>query len=227
MKKTVFITGTDTGAGKTLLAGLLLLHLRSQGVKALAMKPFCCGSRSDVRFLNSLQSNELRLEEMNPFYFTEPVAPAVAAQQNGIHVTIPEALNAINAVKKRCEWLIVEGAGGLLVPVNEVDTIENLALKLKPLVLVAARNRLGAINQVLLTFYRLKQSGFRQIKVILMGTRVQNMASETNERMIKLYIGNENVMSIDYLGPQAKLPRNCNICVKKMKITLAAAIGGM
>ena len=77
--KILFITGTDTGAGKTVLTALLLAHLRSQGVNALAMKPVCTGPRSDVRLLQSLQRGELSDDEMNPFWYQTPVAPIVAA----------------------------------------------------------------------------------------------------------------------------------------------------
>ena len=75
--KILFITGTDTGAGKTTLTALLLAHLRSQGLTALAMKPVCTGPRSDVRLLQSLQRGELSDDEMNPFWYQMPVAPAI------------------------------------------------------------------------------------------------------------------------------------------------------
>ena len=80
--KIIFITGTDTGVGKTLLTALLLHHLRQTGVHALAMKPFCSGGRADVRLLQSLQRGELSDAEMNPFYFAEPIAPFVAAKKH-------------------------------------------------------------------------------------------------------------------------------------------------
>src|SRR5258705_9807549 len=80
--KIIFVTGTDTGVGKTLLTGLLLHHLRTEGCHALAMKPFCSGGRGDVEFLHALQDGELSEREINPFYFHEPVAPLLAARKN-------------------------------------------------------------------------------------------------------------------------------------------------
>ena len=77
----IFITGTDTGVGKTLLTGLLLHHLRQSGCHALAMKPFCSGSRADAEFLHAVQDGELTLDEINPFFFAEPLAPLVAARE--------------------------------------------------------------------------------------------------------------------------------------------------
>src|SRR5882672_6525542 len=79
--KILFITGTDTGVGKTLITALLLERLRSRGAHALAIKPFCSGSRQDVALLQSLQPHELSDEVMNPFYFHEPLAPLIAARR--------------------------------------------------------------------------------------------------------------------------------------------------
>ena len=71
------ISGTDTGVGKTVLAGFLVFYLRRTGVDAVALKPFCSGSRADARHLRSMQDNVLTLDEINPFYFRQPVAPLV------------------------------------------------------------------------------------------------------------------------------------------------------
>ena len=79
MGKIIFVTGTDTGVGKTLLTALLLQHLRAHGQSALAIKPFCSGGREDAELLHSLQENELTLDEMNPFHFKKPLAPYLAA----------------------------------------------------------------------------------------------------------------------------------------------------
>src|SRR5579859_28442 len=79
----IFVTGTDTGVGKTVLMGLLLAHLRRRGAAAFALKPFCSGSRRDVQLLHALQNRELQAGEINPFYFPEPVAPVASARQPG------------------------------------------------------------------------------------------------------------------------------------------------
>ena len=91
----VFITGTDTGVGKTLLTAMLLAHLRDCGVNALAMKPFCSGGTTDLHVLNEIQGNELTNAEINPFYFTEPVAPLVAARKHRQKIKLPDAAREI------------------------------------------------------------------------------------------------------------------------------------
>ena len=82
MSRVVFVTGTNTGAGKTILTALLLAHLRSNGVHALAMKPVETGGRRDARLLHALQRDEVSLEEVNPFWFREPLAPSIAARRS-------------------------------------------------------------------------------------------------------------------------------------------------
>src|SRR5262249_51966743 len=141
----IFITGTDTGVGKTLLTGLLVCHLRASGCHALAMKPFCSGGRADVDFLRVAQDRELTADEINPFYFREPIAPLVAARKRHIKIRLPDVLRAISDILARCECLLIEGSGGLLVPLGEGYTVADLISKLNCEVIVVSRNRLGTI----------------------------------------------------------------------------------
>jgi len=134
----IFITGTDTGVGKTLLTALLLSHLRQQGCRALAMKPFCSGSEvglTDVDILYRFQDHELATHEINPFFFPEPLAPLVAARRHRLRITLDDVLERIRAVinqrlvpiqnpkskvqNSQNSVLLIEGAGGLLAPLGE------------------------------------------------------------------------------------------------------------
>src|ERR1035441_550009 len=119
MSRIIFITGTDTGVGKTLLTGLLLHHLRQSGCHALATKPFCCGSRADVEFLCAVQERELTLDEINPFFFEKPLAPLAAAREEHVAIRLPEVLRRVSDLAKRCECLLIEGIGGGMVPLVE------------------------------------------------------------------------------------------------------------
>src|SRR5262245_16194667 len=116
VRRTIFVTGTDTGVGKTVFAASLLHHLREQKVPALAMKPFCSGSRNDVKLLQRFQPGELTEEEVNPFYFPDAVAPLVSARRHRRKVRLSDALRRIWDAQRKCDVLIVEGSGGLLVP---------------------------------------------------------------------------------------------------------------
>src|SRR5437879_626160 len=121
--RTVFITGTDTGVGKTLVTSLLLHHLKQSGCHALALKPFCTGSRTDAETLHGLQDGKLSIEQINPFYFPEAVTPLVAAREHRRRITLGKALDHIWQMQKllrlslsaaRNPTILIEGAGGLL-----------------------------------------------------------------------------------------------------------------
>jgi len=175
----IFITGTDTGVGKTLLTALLLTHLRQTGHLALALKPFCSGSRADPKLLHSLQfpgaskvknqkskiKNPFSLDQINPFYFPESVAPLVAAREHHHRITLQDALDHLARIVSSINpvgTLLIEGAGGLLAPLGEnfnlldvITHVINPASFIKPpasvQVLLVARNQLGTINHTLLT----------------------------------------------------------------------------
>ena len=111
MSRIIFVTGTDTGVGKTLLTASLLFHLRQAGVNALAMKPFCSGGTADVDLIQAIQGGDPPRNEVNPFYFAEPVAPLFSARKQQKNIRLMDVLAAIKRMRKRCERLIVEGAG--------------------------------------------------------------------------------------------------------------------
>ncbi len=204
-KKIIFITGTDTGVGKTLLTALLLHHLRHNGVRALAMKPFCSGGRADVRLLQSLQRGELSDAEVNPFYFKEPIAPLVAAQKNGRIIRLNQVIARINRVAKKCDCLLVEGSGGLLVPLGKKYTVADLIGELDCRVIVVARNRLGTINHILLTISALQaidKSG-PEVAVALMAAATPDLASFTNHQALSDLLKPIKVVKIPYVGEKA------------------------
>ena len=148
--KPIFITGTDTGVGKTVFTAHLLHYLRSNGHNALALKPFCSGGREDARLLQSLQTG-LTLDEINPFHYRKALAPGLAAPKDRKKVTLKSVVDQIFLQKNRCETLLVEGAGGLMVPLGKGFLVADLIVKLEAAVVVVARNKLGAINHILLT----------------------------------------------------------------------------
>ena len=128
LARLVFVTGTDTGVGKTLVTALLLHHLRQRGCHALAMKPFCSGGTQDVDLLHRLQQGELSRREINPFYFAEPVAPLVAARRRRRRISAGDVLRRIRAVQRRCGCLLIEGAGGLMAPLGAGDDRDAVAV---------------------------------------------------------------------------------------------------
>jgi dethiobiotin synthetase len=217
----IFITGTDTGVGKTLLTGLLLHHLRQSGCHALAMKPFCSGSRADAELLHAVQDGELTLDEINPFFFAEPLAPLVAARRHQCSIRVPEVLGRITRVASRCECLVIEGIGGVLVPLGKGFTVLDLVAKLGCETIVVARNQLGTINHTLLTIRALQAAGVDRLKTVLMSSSEADSSTSSNNRMLSELLAPVLVFKLPYLGPNPSRLGCLEASQKKVKKTLA------
>ena len=219
--KIIFITGTDTGVGKTIFTGLLVYHLRANHVHALAMKPFCSGGRADVRLLRAMQDAELTEEEINPFYFPEPVAPLISARQRKRLISLGQVVRQIKKIAARCECLLIEGSGGLLVPLGEKFLVSDLIRRLNCDVIVVARNQLGTINHTLLTVNALKRFCVKNIAVALVGTSKKDASVEKNGEVLREFLGGVKVVEVKFLGKNANKIGVLKKRVRKMKKTLA------
>ena len=187
MSRVVFVTGTNTGAGKTILTALLLAHLRSKGVHAVAMKPVETGGRRDARLLHALQRDEVSLEEVNPFWFREPLAPSIAARRTGRCLVPQEFLNNVRTLRGRCDLLLIEGAGGLLSPLAKNWSGLDLIKAMKAEVVVATRNELGVINHARLTVDRLCLGNILPRSLVLMGGGTSVVCRENVKELGKNY----------------------------------------
>ena len=223
--KIIFVTGTDTGVGKTIFTGLLVHHLRANGVHALAMKPFCSGGRADVRLLRAMQDAALTEEEINPFYFPEPIAPLISARQRKRRIPLGEVVQRIKKIAARCECLLIEGSGGLLVPLGEKYLVSDLIERLGCEVIVVARNQLGTINHTLLTVNALKRFGVKNIAVVLMGTRKKDASVEKNGEVLREFLKGMKVEELGFLGKNANKIEVLKKSVRKLKKTLAGFCG--
>lgn len=221
----VFITGTDTGVGKTLLTGMMLWHLRNSGIHALAMKPFCSGGRDDVCLLQALQPGELTVEEMNPYCFAEPVAPWTVLRREGRIIRSADVLRRIRAIAARCECLLVEGSGGLLVPLSRKLFVADLIRHLECETIVVARNRLGTINHTLLTVALLKQIRAKSMRVALMGIHSPDPSAATNRQVLEELLAPVPVHEIAYFGSRAFDADAVKKNSKRIKKTLARMAG--
>jgi len=216
-----FITGTDTGAGKTLFTALLLAHLRATGHRALAIKPVCTGPRDDVRLLQSLQPGELTDAEMNPFHFRKPAAPLVANQ--GRAVSPAAIVPAVSKISQKCDILLVEGAGGLLVPLGGKATWEDVLGRLQCPVWLVANNRLGAINHTLLSAQRLQSGGETLAGVVLMNAQrraAQAKAVPENKAVLADFLRKTPLFEVPFLGSGIANGAGILRGRKKMKKTL-------
>ncbi len=210
----IFVTGTDTGVGKTLLTALLLHHLRSSGVPSLALKPFCSGTRADVSLLRMLQDRDLTAGEINPLYFAAPVAPLVAARRRQRAIRAGEVLPHIQTVaarlaatarlksnhresNTRSAVLLIEGAGGLLAPLGEGLSARELIARLHCDTLIVAPNRLGTINHTLLSVQALQHGTLG--------------SSKARKRLSRRRPGPLKVVLMDQPSPDSSCSSNASI----------------
>jgi dethiobiotin synthetase len=151
-----FVTGTDTGVGKTLISCALLHGFAAQGKRVAGMKPVAAGCNADgqnedVLQLRAAGNVELGYGQINPYCFVPAIAPHLAAQRAGVIVHFSRIAASYHDLAAQAEVVIVEGAGGLLVPLNAQQDSADLMLELGLPVILVAGMRLGCLNHALLT----------------------------------------------------------------------------
>ena len=185
----IFITGTDTGVGKTLVACGLAALLKESGYRVGVMKPAETGCEEkdgklfpqDAHYLKEAAGCVEPLERICPYSLRAPLAPGVAAEREGVKIDIDRIAKLYTEISSAHDITIVEGAGGLLVPILPHYTYADLAKLLKLPVLVVAANRLGAINHLLLTLEHASCRGLRVLGYILNQVASdKSLAAETN-----------------------------------------------
>ena len=194
-----FITRTDTGVGKTVLAALLTRHLRAQGVRVAALKPICSGDRDDARALRLAAGKVLALDEVNPWHFHAPLAPLLAARLERKRVRLREVVAHIRRVGRRFGVVMVEGAGGLLSPLGEGFDSRDLIAALCAKPIVVCPNRLGAVNQALLVLNALPRAVAARAPVVLVSPRKSDSASRTNPKLLAEILGAQRVRVLPWL----------------------------
>lgn len=222
--KIVFITGTDTGVGKTVFTAAFLAYLRSLKQRAWALKPFCSGTRADVLLLDELQDHELALETVNPVYFPEPVAPLVAARKRRRKLDIRSVVAGIEALRSRCDWLLIEGCGGVLVPLSETHSVLDFIAELGSPVIVVGKNKLGVINHAVLTVQALEGAGIPLVGVVLMEPARRDLATKTNQKLLAEMVKPVTVFSFRHLGRYPKRARTFKNSLAKLKKSLAPVV---
>ena len=205
MKPTYFITGTDTGVGKTVLTTLLANFLRARGVKVAALKPICSGNRDDAVLLYDALECALKLEEINPWHFRAAIAPALAAKLEKKSVTRAQVLTHIRATQKNFDVTLVEGAGGLLSPLGKDFNSRDLITDLRATPIVVAQNKLGVVNHILLTLEALPKNLRAKTKVVLMSPPKPDAATKSNAKLLEQFLAPEKIFALPWLGKKFQL----------------------
>lgn len=212
--KIIFVTGSDTGVGKTVLAALLTRHLRASGCRVAGLKPICSGGRGDARALRQAAGNVLALDEVNPWHFRAPLAPLLAARKEGRRVRLREVVAQIRRLAGSFEVIVVEGAGGLLSPLGEDFDSRALlrALRARPIVVCA--NRLGAVNQALLVLDALPLPFAARADVVLSVAEADSSRA-ANVRLLGELIGADRVHELPSVGgAQLAAARLCSVLAR-------------
>jgi dethiobiotin synthetase len=205
-RKIFFVTGTDTGVGKTVLTVLLVKFLCVRDFNVAGIKPICSGDRGDAKKIFAAMNGALFLDEINAWHFRTPVAPLLAARRQGKKVKLPQVLAHVRDVQKRFEILLVEGAGGLLSPLGENFDSRDLILALRATPIIVAQNKIGVVNQILLTLEALPKNLQARALVVLMSPRKPDAATKSNARLLAQFFAAKRIFTLPWMGGNFSAP---------------------
>jgi dethiobiotin synthetase len=211
MNKGLFVTGTDTGVGKTLVAAGIAHLLRSWKVNVGVMKPIATGDRSDAQSLikaawpDQAQKKTEALDQVNPLFFKAPLAPTISASLERRELDLDAVYRAYWYLQKKYDVLVVEGIGGVKVPLGESTYVSDLIQALRLPALVVSRATLGTINHSLLTIESLERKKVDIMGVLLSGGKGRTLAEETCEETLQ---DHTTTQVLGHLGFNARYPKD-------------------
>jgi dethiobiotin synthetase len=208
MKQAFFVTGTDTGVGKTHVACKLIADYVVQGYKVVGMKPVAAGCElvagtwvnEDVLKLEAVSNVQAPRELTNPYSFNEAIAPHIAAENMGIKMDIHFIQQAFKKLVDMADIVIVEGAGGFLVPLNERETIADLVTILDIPIILVVGMKLGCINHSLLTVEAIKSRNLHLHGWVANQVEPNMPRLEENEASLIARIKQPKLFSLGYLS---------------------------
>ncbi len=190
--KGVFITATDTGVGKTYIASLITGWLSSEmDLEVGVFKPFLTGSRRDALLLMKAAGIPITLKNLsrvNPCFLKHPLAPFVSAKLENRRININKVIKVFEKNCLKWDFVVVEGAGGLLVPIKRDKFMIDLIKIFNLPVIVVARPSLGTINHTLLSIEALRNRGIKRIAVVVNNYKGRNLAEKTNVPVLKFFL---------------------------------------
>jgi len=197
-----FVTGTDTEVGKTLVVGALILKLQSMGLKTIGYKPVVAGMREvegvlvneDIETLLMVSRREfpeLKASDICPYFLKDAAAPHLVAPKEGVTLDMAVMTQQYKYVKNTADVVVVEGAGGFLVPINEHLTLGDFAQEIQLPVILVVDIKLGCINHALLTAEAIKQKGLRLYAWVANSTQPENEYTHPNIETLQTHLLNK------------------------------------
>lgn len=185
----LFITGTDTGVGKTVVAAGLAAAMIRRGIDAGVMKPIATGGirrreglvSEDAEFLAQATDSPDPLNLINPVIYAEPLAPSVAARRAGVPLDMDAVWRSLRLLRSRHKVMIVEGIGGLLVPLSKGYRVADMAAEFALPLVIVTRPNLGTLNHTLLTVEAARSRNLRIAGIVINGLDAEQatVAEET------------------------------------------------
>ncbi len=181
----LFITGTNTGVGKTYVSSLICKALAKRGDRVAPYKPIVCGDRDDPeRLLAASGRKDLTLDQVNPLHFKSPVAPMAAAMIENREIDVDALVRQARALEADADHVIVEGVGGWEVPISADLSMADFAAKLDYPVIVVVDNKLGALNHTILTVRSVEIFELSCLGLVLNSTEESRDAASISNRVI-------------------------------------------
>jgi len=221
------VTGTDTGVGKTLISAALLHSLAAHYPRVVGMKPVAAGTElvngvqanDDVLALRAASTVQVDPALDNPVLLPDPVSPHIAARRAGVQITVAQLVGAYQALRLQADAVVVEGAGGFLVPLSDTETGADLARALALPVVLVVGLRLGCLNHALLTAQAIAASGLTLVGWVANHVDARMLAQADNMAYL------QHQLATRYGAPLlASVPYLPNIAANTIQISLPRAL---
>jgi dethiobiotin synthetase len=213
-----FVTGTDTGVGKTLVAAGLLIAASASGMRTIGIKPVAAGCTpasdaplvsEDALMLQSAASIKIDYAMVNPVALEQSIAPHIAAARSGLHIRVDDLVRQCRRVclDFPAQFVIVEGAGGWFVPLNETETMADFCVSLGFPVIIVVGMRLGCLNHALLTVQAVRAAGLSVAGWVANCAKPEMAAFEDNLQSLRDLLSAPLLGVIPYLGTSVTAAR--------------------
>jgi dethiobiotin synthetase len=214
MARGFFITGTDTGIGKTFIACAMIKALQARGLQVAPMKPVAAGTiivdgvvmNEDVADLMAATDHQFLSEDVNPYCLKEAIAPHIAALRENVDIEMDRIAKSYTVLAAQSDMVLVEGAGGFLVPMNEMNSMADLPRHLDLDVIIVVGMRLGCLNHALLTAEAVRARGLAVAGWVANTPGEAMSAFEDNLATLQVAMGAPHLGTVPHLGDSK--PRN-------------------
>jgi len=229
--KRILITGTDTGVGKTVVSAAIAWNLKQSGKRVAVMKPVQTGTDEDglmdIEFVQKVIGTDCSVEEVCPYRFHLPLAPLVAADLAGEIIDINKIKSAFYGLSSRHDIVIVEGSGGLLVPITETYFMSDLAIDLGLGLIIVIRPSLGTLNHTLLTVEYARSRGLKILGIVINNFPDNPTLAERMNPELLLKLTGERILGVIHHDPEIRVEEgNIGNLIRISKSALTYDLGG-